>query len=154
MSPITRARLLVTLLVDGSFAFLNSERLRCRDGLSEAHVRELLQTYDNLLNPIPPGCSINQRKRIHALRDTFRDHARVAWGRSVIVGKHWRLGLTHQSVERGDLICAIDGSKVPLVLCPLGDSQFRLIGQCYFEGATRGEEAEEGDEYVEQFVLI
>lgn len=44
-TPITRARLLVTLLADGSFAFLDSERLRCRDGLSEAHVEELLHTY-------------------------------------------------------------------------------------------------------------
>lgn len=73
-------------------------------------------------------------------------------GQSVIVGKTWRLGLARQSVERGDLICAIDRSKVPLVLRPVGDSQFRLIGQCYFEDAMRGEVA--SDEHVEQFVLL
>lgn len=151
-TPITTARLLVTLLADGSFAFTRSERRRCRDGLSETHIEEMLETYNNLQNPIPTEFSSKKKKKTSALRDTFRDHARVAWGRSVIVGDRWRLGLTDRNVEKGDMICAISGSKVPLVLRPVGDGQCRLVGQCYFEGAMRGEEIQDG--HLDQFVLV
>jgi hypothetical protein len=153
-AAVTTARLLVTLLADGSFVFSEKERERCRDGLSKARIEELSDIYYGLRDPVPTEWSCDQQEELKASRNTFRDHARVAWGQSVIVGERWRLGLTHQSVERGDIICTIHGSKVPLVLRCVGDKQFRLVGQCYFEGAMRGEEAGGGDKHVDQFVIV
>jgi hypothetical protein len=83
----------------------------------------------------------------------LRDHARVAWGRQLIVSRDWRLGLAHITAHEGDVICIVHGSKVPLVLRRLQSGRYRLIGQCYFESAMRGEEVTGGEDDADEFIL-
>lgn len=144
---LTSERLLTTLLADGSFALTKDDRHD--KGLSEDYVRLLLQVYDKLQVPLSQLTDedVTLVKALH-------DHARITWGRVVIMGSDSKLGLAHEDVKEGDLICIIHGSKVPLILRPKGNV-YRLLGQCYYEGVMRGE-ALKGwkEEEADQFVLV
>lgn len=148
-------RLLKTLLADGSFTLSQALRTQCSDGLSTSYITELLETY-HLLERFSkkqwrhmPSTKTDVGRRAAQLCD----HARVAWGRRLIVSSDWRLGLVHESACEGDVICIIHGSKVPLVLRRLQSGHYRLIGQCYFESAMRGEEVTWGEDDADEFIL-
>ena len=71
---------------------------------------------------------------------SFKDGARVLknWmrtciGRRLAFGKTQGLGLMPQTSCEGDIVCILQGSKVPVVLRPVG-SRYRLVGQCYWHG--------------------
>lgn len=144
----TRERILTTVLADGSFAFHKDERSKSRDGLSEGYTRKLLEAYESLKQPLSTQGS--ERKEASALRD----YARIAWGRALIVGRQWRLGLAHEEVCKGDLICIVHGSKVPLVLRRVTEGHYCLIGQCYFEGVMRGEAVTWEERDADHFLLV
>jgi hypothetical protein len=155
-TPLSRERILRTCLADGSFEFSRTTPSQCREGLSASDVEVLLKTIDYLhlvaadqnLGPSKPSKSWAKR----ATR--LRDHARIAWGRQLVVGRDWRLGLAHDAVKEGDLICIAHGSKVPLVLRPLHAGYYRLMGQCYYEGAMRGEESSQDEADANEFILV
>lgn len=148
--PLTMDRLLQTLLADGSFAFDEGARELCRNGLSESYIGRVLEVYDSLQVPHVDLSADNR-----ALASSLRDHARVAWGRTVFLGETGVLGLAHNNVERGDLVCIIHGSKVPLVLRPVAGDQYLLMGQCYMEGVMRGEATKDWNEQdADHFVLV
>jgi hypothetical protein len=149
LSPPSIERLLAAVLADGSFAFDEAERSRCRNGLLENHIQDLLRTYGSL--KFPPSSQVSKQKRIAT---ALRDHARIAWSRSLIVGHRWNLGLAHETVCKGDLICIVYGSKVPLILRRVTDGQYRLVGQCYLEGYMRGEAVTWNEREADDFILI
>ncbi|KAF1828453.1 hypothetical protein BDW02DRAFT_239197 [Decorospora gaudefroyi] len=152
-------RLLKVDLADGSFTLNQKLRQHCAEGLSSSDISELITTYQKISHtPKEQDAMPTQRsKHIDDLgnRPTrLCDHARVAGGRELIVGYGWRLGLAHRSVCEGDLICIVHGSEVPLVLRRLTSGYYRLMGQCYFEGAMRGEEVTWDEASADEFVLV
>ncbi|CAN9414630.1 unnamed protein product [Alternaria alternata] len=115
-------RLLRVILADGSFTLNQKLREHCSEGLPDPDIDELAATYWFLESPVkqedtettdrPKMDDDDMGKRATRLRD----HARVAWGRQLIVSRDWRLGLAHMTAHEGDVICIVHGSKVPLVL--------------------------------------
>lgn len=143
----TSERLLTTLLADGSFAL--DRKYRHQEGLPKDYIDRLLQVYDKL--QVQHSQLMEEEAR---LVKALREHARITWGRAIIIRSDLRLGLAHKDVEEGDLICIIHGSKVPLILrCE--KNVYHVLGQCYYEGIMRGE-ALKGwkEEDADQFVLI
>ena len=49
------------------------------------------------------------------------------------------LGLIRGDVQLGDLVCALDGTRVPWVIRPSGSGDHLLIGECCLENLFRGE---------------
>ncbi|CAG5139407.1 uncharacterized protein ALTATR162_LOCUS481 [Alternaria atra] len=152
------ARLLKVILADGSFSLNQKLREHCSEGLSNSDVDELVSTYQFIESFTKQDVEMMERPKVDdnlGKRATrLRDHARVAWGRQLIVGRDWRLGLAHRTACEGDLICIIHGSQVPLVLRRLPNGYYHLIGQCYFEGAMRGEEVTWDEADADDFVLV
>jgi hypothetical protein len=142
-------RVLTAVLADGSFAFDEVERSRCRNGLLAPHIQELLGIYDFLKFPAS-GYEAKRKEIATALRD----HARIAWSRALIVGKRWDLGLAHETAGTGDVICIVHGSKVPLILRRVADGQYLLMGQCYLEGCMCGETVTWDEQDADEFILI
>ncbi|KAH8710051.1 hypothetical protein GQ44DRAFT_830515 [Phaeosphaeriaceae sp. PMI808] len=144
-----KERILTAMLADGSFTFDRKERSRCSNGLTKEHTRKLLEVYESL------SLKITERgSKWRGGATSFRDHARIAWGRSLIVGRHWKLGLAHETVCNGDVVCILHGSHVPLILRPVVGGHHRLIGQCYFEGVMRGEAIKWDESDADVFNLI
>jgi len=152
----SREHILKTCLADGSFVFNRTTSSDNRDGLSAADIQVLLQTYDYLhaLAALQDTQPSKPTKSWKTKATQLRDHGRIAWGRQLVVGRDWRLGLTHETVKEGDVMCIIHGSKVPLMLRRLANGYCRLMGQCYFEGAMRGEEVNWNEESADEFVLV
>ena len=151
-------RLLKVILADGSFTLNQKLREHCSEGLPSSDIGELVSTYLATENAPKERDVVTMGRSKNAddlgKRATrLRDHARVAWSRQVIVMRDWRLGLAHRSVCEGDLICIAHGSKVPLVLRRLTNGYYRLMGQCYFESAMRGEEVNWDEASADEFVL-
>jgi hypothetical protein len=144
----TPERLLATVLADGSFTFDGKERRRCRNGISESHIQNLLHMYSRL------GDSVSDEDADLKKTAVLRNHARIAWDRVLIVDDHWRLGLAHASVREEDSICILHGSKVPIVLRRFDNGNYRLMGQCYLEGVMRCEAITRGKAAVDTFVLV
>ena len=63
-------------------------------------------------------------------------------GRVLYSTKERRIGLANPSIQPGDEIWAIDGSRIPFVLRPSpgGSSNLRLICETYLHGVMHGEE--------------
>jgi len=93
---------------------------------------------------------------------TLRDLARIAGWRRVVVTNTGFLGLAHHSVRKGDLICILHGSNVPIVLrmtTKAGnfltrDVNYKMIGQAYIEGMMDGEVVDWKEEDAEEFLLV
>lgn len=49
------------------------------------------------------------------------------------------LGLGLQDVEIGDVVCVLNGSQYPVILRPLEDDLFEVIGTCFVLGLMKGE---------------
>ncbi|OAG20515.1 HET-domain-containing protein [Alternaria alternata] len=153
-------RLLKVILADGSFTLNQKLREHCSEGLLDSDIDELAATYWFLESLVKqedtettdrPKMDDDDMMGKRATR--LRDHARVAWGRQLIVSRDWRLGLAHVTAHEGDVICIVHGSKVPLMLRRLQSGRYRLIGQCYFESAMRGEEVTWGEDDADEFIL-
>ncbi|KAI4942808.1 hypothetical protein J4E91_009728 [Alternaria rosae] len=151
-------RLLEVILADGSFTLNQKLREHCSEGLPASDVDELASTYLAIQEASKERdvAAMSRSKKVDDFgkRATrFRDHARVAWGRQIIVGRDWRLGLAHRSVCEGDLICVVHGSQVPFILRRQTSGYYRLMGQCYFESAMRGEEVTWDEADADEFIL-
>ncbi|KAL5404938.1 hypothetical protein PMIN06_004997 [Paraphaeosphaeria minitans] len=66
-------------------------------------------------------------------------------------------GLAPHVVERGDKVFVLQGSSLPVILRPVGETgQFRVIGECFVDGYWNGEAfdgVERGDFAIEEVVL-
>jgi len=76
---------------------------------------------------------------------SFKEGVRVlkSWmrtciGRCIAFGRTRELGLVPQTSCKGDIVCMLHGSKVPVVLRRV-DGRYRLVGQCYWHGWMYGE---------------
>ena len=49
------------------------------------------------------------------------------------------MALGPEEAQIGDRVCIIPGSEVPLLLRPLGDSQYNFVGELYVHGLMDGE---------------
>ncbi|CAN9221739.1 unnamed protein product [Alternaria alternata] len=152
-------RLLRVILADGSFTLNQKLREHCSEGLPDPDIDELAEMYWFIESLVKQeDTETTDRAKMDdddmGKRATrLRDHARVAWGRQLIVSRDWRLGLAHITAHEGDVICIVHGSKVPLVLRRLQSGRYRLIGQCYFESAMRGEEVTWNEDDADEFIL-
>jgi Heterokaryon incompatibility protein (HET) len=163
MRPDARRELLRVLLADGAYTH-SSDKLSARavehECFTEAQLNELLQAYDNdsaiRAARDGPGSTLflSHVSNLRSAHQVLRDKSLICFRKKVFYTKHGSLGLAPQSVEVGDLLCVLHGSQVPIVLrkVEIGGPRFRVIGQCYLEGAMRGEKVRwtsgMGDDYV------
>jgi hypothetical protein len=52
-------------------------------------------------------------------------------GRRFMVSENGLMALGPEEAQIRDCICIIPGHEVPLLLCPLGDSRYKLVGEIY-----------------------
>ncbi|KAF2649500.1 HET-domain-containing protein [Lophiostoma macrostomum CBS 122681] len=65
-------------------------------------------------------------------------------------------GYTYGSTVKGDLVCILHGSRVPVILRPANDSSdttYKVIGWCYLDNAMFGEAVNWEEEEAQEFVL-
>ncbi|KAI1374589.1 HET-domain-containing protein [Hypoxylon crocopeplum] len=60
-------------------------------------------------------------------------------GKRLIQGTGGFLGLGPESAQEGDEACVILGCSAPLLLRPLGNDTFKLVGPCFMAGLSDGE---------------
>jgi hypothetical protein len=149
-TSITRERVLTVLLVDQAWTPDSRKDvatlLRIWDSwpkpMSNEHLQEARRSgFDR----VPPA-EWNIRKG-----STLHDRNKVA------LSMNRKLGLVPRTSKRGDLICILHGSNVPIVLRMAKGKdkkgQWQLIGQCYWEDVMYGEAVSWTEEEAETFVL-
>jgi hypothetical protein len=149
----SRERILKVLLADGA---LLHETPEFSQGvyLTDAELAELTLAYRHFDSPDPFDSSRFQIASYARNVHTIRSLSRIALGRRLFAGENGRLGLAHHSVENGDLICILHGSKTPVILRPRGDGWYETKGQCYFEDAMHSEALYWDEEDADEFVLV
>ena len=60
-------------------------------------------------------------------------------GRRMVVTRGGLLGLAPELTVSGDCVAIVKGAKVPLILRPMDDAKWELIGDCYIHGIMHGE---------------
>jgi hypothetical protein len=65
-----------------------------------------------------------------------------------------RLGLVPSSALDGDCIAVLHGSIVPVVLRPLVDGTYNVVGQCYLENVMYGEAVTWGEDSADTLRLV
>jgi hypothetical protein len=55
------------------------------------------------------------------------------------MSEHGKFGWAPPSARSGDAVAVFYESNTPVILRPLESSQYRLFGECYFEGLMGGE---------------
>lgn len=76
--------------------------------------------------------------------DAQRFLKRMDWGsggNNFILGTGGYVGVAPPSAKVGDEVFVVVGCQQPLLLrkCPMGDSRYSVVGECYVEGCARGE---------------
>jgi len=85
---------------------------------------------------------------------TLRNLSRVAVDRRLVSSEDGRLGLVHHSVQSGDLITILHGSRTPIVLRHRSDGKYEVKGQCYFEDSMHGQAVFWEEDEANEFVLV
>ncbi|EMD95085.1 hypothetical protein COCC4DRAFT_53978 [Bipolaris maydis ATCC 48331] len=76
--------------------------------------------------------------------------------RTLITTSTGYLGLAPIAVRRGDVVAILFGSKCPMILRPVGDYRFQVVGECYIHGLMNGEilsHLSDGNVAQREFVL-
>ena len=60
-------------------------------------------------------------------------------GRLLFISKEGHIGLVPDVAVEGDMVCVILGCDSPLLLRPLPNGNYRVIGECYIHGLMNGE---------------
>lgn len=60
-------------------------------------------------------------------------------GRSLITTADGRLSMAPDVTIAGDLVCILLGCRSPVVLRPVSDSKYAVVGECYLDGIMSGE---------------
>jgi hypothetical protein len=84
----------------------------------------------------------------------WEDIKRSAVGRKLFRAEGKYIGLGPASLDAGDQVCVLFGGRTPFVLRPLGDGNFRFIGECYVHGIMCGELLNQGRKKRREFVLL
>ncbi|KAK7937855.1 uncharacterized protein PG986_014723 [Apiospora aurea] len=76
--------------------------------------------------------------------------------RKPFVTRQGHIGLGPKAVDQGDIVCVLFGCMVPFILRKGSGSRYRLVGECYVPGITKGEviEAWETGELTEEEFTI
>ena len=83
----------------------------------------------------------------HALLKAAKDSRAIGFadtiprlvGRRMVVTRGGLLGLAPELAVSGDCVAIVKGAKVPLILRPMDDAKWELIGDCYIHGIMHGE---------------
>jgi hypothetical protein len=78
----------------------------------------------------------DEKVRLSAFESRMRE---VKTGRRLLRTEKGYLGMGSVSVEPGDQVWVLKGGDVPLILRPVKDGRYRLIGEAYVHGIMRGE---------------
>jgi hypothetical protein len=95
-----------------------------------------------------PNTKVSQELPILPDPSRYALRLHVMINRRLFTTASGHLGLGPSTMEPKDVIAVLFGGKVPFVLRPLGNGQWRFIGPCYVHGIMKGEalDGEEGDE--------
>lgn len=86
------------------------------------------------INPFNPN---NMRWKVF-LRKLVWSHGE--W--DIFQSDRGHLGLGPATMQSGDILCVFSGGKVPFILHPLNEKDYRLVGECYIHGTMDGEATE------------
>jgi hypothetical protein len=89
---------------------------------------------DPLIQPDNPPMS-NQGRR---LMRPFREALESATNNRLFLTEKGYIGLAPLGAQKGDIVCVLCGSEVPLLLRRYGD-EYVLIGECFVQGLMDGE---------------
>jgi hypothetical protein len=136
---VTATRLLRTILADGCNPGAGEIILQeeARHGIPDWRLAELLHTYDQW-NTIQSKAADYDHYEYKLNAQALLAYSAVIKNRHLITTETWRLGIAGSSVEAGDLVCILHGSRTPVILRAQDDG-CRVIGQAYVEGLMRGE---------------
>jgi hypothetical protein len=74
--------------------------------------------------------------------------------RQLFLSSKHRFGLVPSTTRKGDEICILHGSAVPIALRRVGSSQaYSVIGQCYVDGCMEGEQVDWAEDEADAFWL-
>lgn len=103
---------------------------------------KLQQVFEDLETDDPVGTLLENMK----VAQEYLNLVRVQLlGRTVFVCKNGYLGLGPQHAQTGDIVAVVDGSPVPIVLRPIEDGFYQLVGESYMHGIMDGEAVGNGD---------
>jgi hypothetical protein len=72
--------------------------------------------------------------------DAFFKIARaMVGGKQLMTTSHGYIGIAPCLAKPGDEICILVGCHTPMVLRPLGEGRFRIVGEAYVLGLSEGE---------------
>jgi hypothetical protein len=160
--PEPRKRLLKVLLADGTFSFHQQD---VYDGMKEHRkltddaLESLLEAYDKESAIRQSNTLLHNSEKLKYERQFLREKMLVCYRKRVFSSEASSLGLAPKDVKFGDLICIVHGSRVPIVLRKLeggkesGEQVYRLVGQCYLEGAMYGEKVNWAENQTDTFLL-
>lgn len=95
----------------------------------------------------------NTAERVEEDARVLKAHLRVAEGRVLVASEGVEaLGLAVEGTEAGDVVCVVDGARMPIILRER-DVGWEVIGEAYWEGVMYGEVDREQEQFRE-FVLV
>ncbi|QDS77509.1 hypothetical protein FKW77_000542 [Venturia effusa] len=151
--PLSLERILKVILADGALLYDTPEFSK-GVYLLDSELTDLASAYVQFHNPELVGSAPFQLAPYARNVYSLRNLSRVAVERRLVMCDYGRLGLVHQSVQKGDLIAILHGSRTPVVLQARADGRFEIKGQCYFEDSMHGECAYWDEDQADEFILV
>jgi hypothetical protein len=99
--------------------------------LTLMHVNSLAQLY-------PPCPQLSARQQA-LLQDFLQAFGFGAHGRAFVSTRHGRIGLAPKHTQPGDVVVILWNAGSPYVLRPVGNRNFKLVGEAYIHGLMYGE---------------
>ena len=131
-------RLLKTMLADDAFA--QDDNLDQQEQLTEKELCNYLDMYRDETSVRANSAWLPELDKLKVLRQRFREKMLISYRKRVFHTEKRHLGLAPKDVSVGDQLVVLHGSKVPCVLRKAPEEDwYRVIGQCYHEGAMYGE---------------
>jgi hypothetical protein len=127
----------------------------CRlDPLNDVEIDKMLRAYQNFDRIIHGDKSLEDRVDLETALRQLTNKMKIYRGKRVFRGAHASLlGLGARGLCRGDLICVLHGSKVPIILRKHA-SQYTVIGQCYYEKWMYGDLVDWKENEADAFELV
>ena len=115
-----------------------------------------MEAIDGILEEV---CNLDpasdKKKKLERDFDDMSESFRVAYScRRLFRTKKNYLGIAAESIEKGDAVWVLAGAAVPLVLRPVEDGGWKLVGEAYVHGIMNGEVVKLVGEELRQIDLI